>query len=109
MVQDLLDRLALQDRCNDSQFSNTVCGKWVKSKLNTRFNSLAQPMHIGRPCSGGSWSLVAAAGNALVPFGDITWCVVPSRHGVFSLSSTCPFALILTRSLANAEPGLKQS
>ncbi len=45
------------------------CGQQVKSKLNTRFNSLAQPKRIGRPCSGGSCPLVAAAGNASVSFG----------------------------------------
>ncbi len=39
------------------------CAQWVKSTLNTRFNSLAQPKRIGRPCSGGSWSLVAATGE----------------------------------------------
>jgi hypothetical protein len=31
------------------------CGQWVKSRLNTRFNSLAQPKRSGRPCSGGAW------------------------------------------------------
>jgi hypothetical protein len=36
------------------------CGQWVKSRLNTRFNSMAQPKRIGRPCSGGSWLSVAA-------------------------------------------------
>ncbi len=41
--------------------------------------------------------------------GDITKCVVPSRQGVFSVSTTWPAALHRTRSLANAEPGHKQS
>jgi len=35
--------------------------------------------------------------------GDITKCVVPSRQGVFSFSTTCPAALICARSLARAE------
>jgi len=35
--------------------------------------------------------------------GDITKCVAPSRHAVFSLSTTCPAALVCTRSLASAE------
>ena len=34
--------------------------------------------------------------------GDITMRVVPSRQGVFSLSTTCPALLICTRSLASA-------
>jgi hypothetical protein len=37
------------------------CGQWVKSRLNTRFSSLAQPKRIGRPCAGGSLQSVAAA------------------------------------------------
>ena len=41
--------------------------------------------------------------------GDIAICVVPSRQGVFSLSTTCPAALHCTRSLARAEPEHKQS
>jgi hypothetical protein len=37
------------------------CGQWIRSKLNTRFYSLAQPKRIDLPCSGGSWLSVAAA------------------------------------------------
>jgi hypothetical protein len=41
--------------------------------------------------------------------GDITKCAVPSRQGVFSVSTTWLVALHRTRSLANAEPVHKQS
>jgi len=34
--------------------------------------------------------------------GDITMWVVPSRQAVLSLSTTCPAALICTRSLTSA-------
>ena len=34
--------------------------------------------------------------------GDITKCVVPSRQGVFSFSTTWPAALLCTRSLVSA-------
>jgi len=43
-----------------------------------------------------------AASRCMNPSGDITRCVVPSRHGVLSLSTTCPAALVCTRSLARA-------
>jgi hypothetical protein len=33
---------------------------------------------------------------------EISKCVVPSRQGVFSFSTTCPAALICTRSLSRA-------
>jgi hypothetical protein len=35
---------------------------------------------------------------------DISECVVPSRQGVFSFSTTCPAALICTRSLISSFP-----
>jgi hypothetical protein len=35
--------------------------------------------------------------------GDITRCVVPSRHGVFSLSTPCPAALLCARSSDSAK------
>ena len=44
----------------------------------------------------------SAASRCLNSSGDITRCVVPSRHGVLSLSTTCPAALVCTRSLASA-------
>lgn len=34
--------------------------------------------------------------------GDMTRCVVPSRQAVLSLSTTCPAALVCTRSLVSA-------
>jgi hypothetical protein len=41
------------------------CGQWVKSRLNTRFSSVAQPKRIGRPCLGGSWLSAAVEHIAL--------------------------------------------
>jgi len=58
------------------------------------------------------------AGRALAELGPFGWnkqstglfvsrlstrCVVPSRQAVLSLSTTCPAALVCTRSLAKAE------
>ena len=40
----------------------------------------------------------SAARRCMNSSGDITKCVVPSRHGVLSLSTTCPAALVCTRS-----------
>jgi hypothetical protein len=57
VIQDLPYRLALHDRCDDFQITPPQCGHWAKCRLNTRFNSLAQPKRIGRPCSGGPWLL----------------------------------------------------
>ena len=37
--------------------------------------------------------------------GDITMCLVPSRQAVLSLSTTCPAALICTRSRLDREAG----
>jgi len=44
----------------------------------------------------------SAASRCMNSSGDITKCVVPSRQGVLSLSTTCPAALVCTRSLASA-------
>ena len=49
----------------------------------------------GRISMRSSLFMVALAG------GDMTRCVVPSRQGVLSLSTTCPAALVCTRSLAD--------
>ena len=43
-----------------------------------------------------------AASRCLNSSGGITRCAVPSRQGVLSLSTTCPAALVCTRSLAKA-------
>ena len=43
-----------------------------------------------------------AASRCMNSRGDIIRCVVPSRQGVLSLSTTCPAALVCTRSLASA-------
>ena len=40
----------------------------------------------------------SAASRCMNSSGDITMCVVPSRHAVFSLSTTCPALLHCTRS-----------
>ena len=40
--------------------------------------------------------------------GDRTGFVVPSRRGVFSLSTTCPAALVRTRSLASAGRAMQE-
>jgi hypothetical protein len=40
--------------------------------------------------------------------GLITKCVVPSRHGVLSFSSTCPAALSCTRSSDSAGRVMKR-
>jgi isochorismate hydrolase len=55
--------------------------------LNTRFNSLAQPKRIGRPCSGGSRLSVAAgvAVNNLVSFD--TCGTTFERHFAFGAST----------------------
>jgi endonuclease/exonuclease/phosphatase family metal-dependent hydrolase len=44
------------------------CGQRVKSRSNTRFNSLAQLRRIGRLGAGGSWQSVAVALNGLESF-----------------------------------------
>ena len=44
----------------------------------------------------------SAASRCMNSSGDITRCVVPSRQGVLSLSTTCSAALVCTRSLAKA-------
>jgi hypothetical protein len=43
-----------------------------------------------------------AASRCVNSSGDMTRRVLPSRQGVFSFSTTCPAALICTRSLARA-------
>ncbi len=50
-----------------------------------------------------------AASRCMNSSGLITRCVVPSRQGILSFSSTCPAALSCTRSSDSAEPGHKQS
>ena len=57
------------------------------------------PMEAVR-CSRGRGT--GAARRCMNSSGDITMCVVPSRQGVLSLSTTCPAALHCTRSLASA-------
>ncbi len=54
------------------------------------------------PATEGRSSIARAASRCMNSSGDITRCVVPSRHGVLSFSTTCPAALVCTRSLANA-------
>ena len=44
----------------------------------------------------------SAASRCMNSSGLKTRCVVPSRHGVFSFSSTCPAALTCTRSSESA-------
>ena len=44
----------------------------------------------------------SAASRCMTVSGDITKCVVPSRHWVWSLSTTCSAALVCTRSFASA-------
>ena len=44
----------------------------------------------------GGWS------RSMNSSGDMARCVVPSHQGVFNLSTTCPAALVCTRSLASA-------
>ena len=55
------------------------------------------------PAAGRGERRTVAASQCMNSGGDITKCVVPSRQGVFSLSTTCPAALQCTRSLASAE------
>ena len=45
----------------------------------------------------------SAASRCMNSSGDMTRCVVPSRQAVLSLGTTCPAALVCTRSLASAE------
>ena len=51
----------------------------------------------------------SAASRCMNSSGLMTRCAVRSRHGVLSLSPTCPAALSCTRSSDDAEPGYKQS
>jgi hypothetical protein len=51
----------------------------------------------------------SAASRCMNSSGLMTRCAVTSRHGVLSLSPTCPAALSCTRSSDDAEPGYKQS
>ena len=120
MGEDLLDHWRFQDRRDDLQLAAAVRAmlhvdlEHALEQPSPDTNSpvdclcLARGLATGqaRPARGRGTS---AASRCMNSSGDITRCVVPSRQGVFNLSTTCPAALVCTRSLANAEPGHKQS
>jgi len=64
------------------------------------WNGVQRLETVARQCSLGSGN--CAARCVMNSSGDITRSVMPTRHGVLSLNTTCPAALRFTRSLASA-------
>ena len=125
VAEDLLDHRLFQDGRNDLQFAShwagcAACAGGSGSCGTTSARSLALgastpwfaqrgSAHFAKRSYAGTKRIrcslgrgTSAASRCMNSSGNITRCVAPSRQAVLSLSTTCPAALVCTRSLARA-------